>query len=188
MKVLHQGLLAAATLVFGIGSVSAKVYNALPDESVISYHMVHKMHEFTGVSKKFRCAVDLPPDTLQARIYVKAGIVEFNSGNSSRDGNMLEVTEAAKYPFVEFASDSVRKGGVDADGRQLWRVFGRLAFHGVKKPVNFLVRPEIGGGKVRVRGEFDVSLTEFKIERPSLLLIPVDDALKIRIDVTANGP
>ena len=146
------------------------------------------MHEFTGVSKKFRCAVDLPEDTLKARIYVKAGIVEFNSGNSSRDGNMLEVTEAAKYPYVEFASDSVRKGGMDDKGQQLWRVFGRLSFHGVKKPVNFLVRPLIGGGKVRIEGIFDISLTEFKIERPSLLMIPVDDALQIRISVVANGP
>jgi polyisoprenoid-binding protein YceI len=188
MKTHYIGLLLLAALVFTGARAEAKVYSALPGESTLSYHMVHKMHEFTGVSKKFRCAVDLPEDTLKARIYVKAAVVEFNSGNSSRDGNMLEVTEAAKYPFVEFASDSVRKAGQNENGEQLWRVFGRLSFHGVKRPVSFLVRPEIGGGTVRVRGEFDISLTDFKIERPSLLMIPVDDALKIRIDVVANGP
>jgi polyisoprenoid-binding protein YceI len=181
------GILAFVSLLCG-APVQAKVYSALPGESVLSYHMVHKMHEFSGVSKKFRCAVDLPEDTLKARIYVKAAVVEFNSGNSSRDGNMLEVTEASKFPFVEFLSDSVRKGCMDENGRQQWRVFGRLSFHGVKKPVSFLVRPEIGGGKVRVRGAFDISLTDFKIERPSLLMIPVDDALQIRIDVVANEP
>jgi hypothetical protein len=32
--------------------------------------------------------------------------------------------------------------------------------------------------KIEVRGSFVLSLTDFKIERPSLLMIPVEDALR----------
>jgi polyisoprenoid-binding protein YceI len=184
---LRCGLTLSVLCILTTARGEAKVYAALPNESSISYHLTHKMHAFTGVSKKFRCVVDLGEDSLKSRIYVKAAVVEFNSGNSSRDANMLEATEASKFPFVEFASDSVRREDNGKDGRQ-WRVYGRLAFHGVRRAVAFTVKPETNGGKVRVTGSFDISLTEFKIERPSLLMIPVDDALKITLDVVANVP
>jgi polyisoprenoid-binding protein YceI len=179
-----KSLLLPACL-FGLMAVPApaKVHTALKEESTLSYTLIHKMHEITGVSKNFKCLVDLGSDTSKARIYVKAPVAEFNSGNSSRDANMLEVLEATKYPHVEFLSDSVRREG--REGRD-WRVFGRLTFHGVKRPVNFTVAPQISGNKVRIRGGFKVSLTEFKIERPKLLLIPVEDDLEIAIDVVAK--
>jgi polyisoprenoid-binding protein YceI len=174
-------LLAAGLFCLGAGvPAQAKVYTALKDESTLSYHLIHKMHEITGVSKNFKCLVDLGADTSKARIYVKGAVAEFNSGNSSRDANMLEVLEATKYPYVEFLSDSVRREGAE------WRVFGRLTFHGVKRPVHFKVSPRIFGNKVRVQGAFKVSLTEFKIERPKLLMIPVEDDLEIEIDVAAK--
>jgi polyisoprenoid-binding protein YceI len=160
----------------------AKVYSAIPGESSIAYHMVHKMHEFTGVSKTFKCVVDLATDSSKSRVYVKAAVADFNSGNSSRDGNMVEVAEAGKFPYVEFMSDSVRREGAE------WRVFGKLAFHGEKKPVQFKVKPENEDGKVRIKGAFKISLTAFKIERPSLMMIPVDDDLAIWIDVVSNVP
>lgn len=174
-------LFAAGLACLGAGvPAQAKVHAALKDESTLSYTLTHKMHEITGVSRKFKCLVDLGADTLKTRIYVKGAVAGFNSGNSSRDANMLEALEATKYPHVEFLSDSVRREGRD------WRVFGRLTFHGVKRPLNFKVSPQISGNRVRVQGGFKVSLTEFRIERPRLLMIPVEDDLEIRMDVVAN--
>ena len=74
-----------------LGNAQAKVYTALKGESSISYHVIHKMHEVTGTSKDFKCVVDLAADSTKSRIYVKSALTEFNSGNSSRDANMLEV-------------------------------------------------------------------------------------------------
>ena len=158
----------------------AKIYSAIPGESAITYKLVHKMHEVTGVSKNFKCVVDLAPDSLKSRIYVKSALSEFNSGNSSRDGNMFTVAEGDKYPNVEFSSDSVRRDNSD------WKIYGKLYFHGVKRPAVFNVRPENSQGSVRIQGEFKVSLTEFNIERPRLLLIPVEDDIDIRLDVVAK--
>ena len=180
---ISAGLLAFACL--AAAPAHARIYTAIKGESTISYHLIHKMHEVTGVSKNFKCVVDLAADSTKSRIFVKSAVTEFNSGNSSRDANMLEVLEATKYPYVEFMSDSVRKEGREGCD---WRVYGRLTFHGVKKPVNFVVKPEVTGNKVRVRGAFNVSLTEFKVERPRLLMIPVDDELQIEIDVVSNNP
>jgi hypothetical protein len=41
-----------------------------------------------------------------------------------------------------------------------------------------MVLPQWKSDKLEVRGGFVLSLTAFKIERPSLLMIPVQDALR----------
>ncbi|MCD6023359.1 MAG: YceI family protein [Fibrobacteria bacterium] len=186
MSTRLREILTSGIFAFGGGLIcagvpaQAKVHAALKDESTLSYTLIHKMHEITGVSKNFKCRVELETDTTKTRIHVKGAVAGFNSGNSTRDANVLEVLEATKYPHVEFLGDSVRREGKD------WRVFGRLTFHGVKRSLNFKVSPQVSGNKVRIQGGFKVSLTEFKIERPRLLLIPVEDDLEIRIDVVAK--
>ena len=95
---------------------------------------------------------------------------------------MLEVTDAFKHPYVEFTSDSVRhedKG---------YRVFGQLLFHGVKHPMDFTVTPAYLKDKVRITGDFTVKLSDYKIERPSLMFVPTDDDLHVHLDVVALGP
>ena len=38
-----------------------------------------------------------------------------------------------------------------------------------------------GPGRLEVQGGFEISLTDFKIERPALLLIPVEDRLTFEL-------
>ena len=90
---------------------------------------------------------------------------------------MTEVVQARKYPRVEFASQSVKPEG---DG---YLVAGNLTFHGVTKPVSFHVTPHFQKDKVEITGSFPVSLTEFKVPRPSLLLVPVHDDVLISFDI-----
>jgi len=160
----------------------AKSYEALRGDSKLTYHLHHPFHEIESVSRDFSCTVDLSDDTTHAKIHVKASVVSFNSGNSSRDSHALEVLDAFKYPAVEFTSDSVRHE------EKSYRVFGRLTFHGVTRPINFAVVPEYGKDKVRIKGGFTLKLGDYKVERPSLMMIRTDEDLKIDIDVVAVGP
>ena len=59
------------------------------------------------------------------------------------------------------------------------QVQGDLTFHGQTKPVAFPATLDAAGSKISVEGNAAVSLTAFGIERPSLLLIPVEDTLHI---------
>jgi polyisoprenoid-binding protein YceI len=56
-------------------------------------------------------------------------------------------------------------------------VAGRLTFHGVTKDVVAGARTQWSETRLSVRGSFDLSLSAFNIERPSLLMIPADDKL-----------
>ena len=160
----------------------AKTYQAIKGESHISYHLHHPMHEIESGSKDFDCTVDLNSDTAHSKIHVKASVISFSSGNSNRDSHMMEVMDAIKYPFVEFTSDSVRH---ETAG---YRVFGRLTFHGVKHNVDFSVAPIYLKDRVEIKGDFTVKLSDYKIDRPSLLFVPTADDLQIHLDVVAMGP
>ena len=61
---------------------------------------------------------------------------------------------------------------------------GELDFHGVKRPVEVPVTVQFGtDGSARVQGKLTVSLEAYQIERPSLLLVKLDDACTIAFDL-----
>jgi polyisoprenoid-binding protein YceI len=61
---------------------------------------------------------------------------------------------------------------------------GELDFHGVKRPVEVPVTVEVDrDGSARVRGKLTVSLEAHRIERPSLLMIKLDDACVVELDL-----
>jgi polyisoprenoid-binding protein YceI len=99
-------------------------------------------------------------------------VTTFDSGNSNRDSHAMEVIDAISYPEVSFVSSSVTETGDSL------KVTGKLTFHGVTRDIVALAAAKWSVDKIEVRGSFVLSLTDFKIERPSLLMIPVEDALR----------
>jgi polyisoprenoid-binding protein YceI len=138
------------------------------------------MHTITGVNRDLDCTVDLSADTVSSMIRVSADVTGFDTGNSSRDSHAMEVVEYRKYPKVVFASTAIKPAG---DG---YDVAGNLTFHGRTKPVAFHVTPRIGAQRIEIAGSFAVKLSDFDVERPRLLLVPVKDDLKISFDLFAK--
>ncbi len=177
-----SSLFLTLTLIVSPRIAFSKTYESIKGESSLAYHLHHPLHEIEGASRDFVCTVDLNSDTTHSKIHVKASVVSFTTGNSNRDSHALEILGAFRYPFVEFTSDSVRhedKG---------YRVFGNLTFHGVTRPLDFVVTPEYLKGKVRIKGNFVVLLSDYKLERPSLLFVSTANDLHIDLDVMAVGP
>lgn len=173
-------VLAAFLACFAPGSAAARVYEAIPGESTLTYRLAHTTHTVRGVSRDFICRVELAPDTFSSKVVVSAAVKSFDSGNDSRDDHALETVRAMRHPRVEFASDSVRSapGG--------YRVYGVLDFAGRRRPIDFLVIPKREPGKVGVTGGFTVKLTDYDVKPPKLLFLKVKDEMEIRFDVSAK--
>jgi polyisoprenoid-binding protein YceI len=159
---------------------AAKEYQAIKGESSLAYVLVHPMHTIKGVNRDLDCTVDLSPDTVSSKIRVSADVLKFDSGNSNRDSHAMEVVQYRKYPKVSFVSTSIKpdKGG--------YQVAGDLTFHGQTHPVAFHVTPKITPERIEITGEFPIKLTEFGVERPRLMLVPVHDDMTIRFDLFAK--
>ena len=120
---------------------------------------------------------------------MRAPVESFDSGNSNRDAHMKEVTEAAKFPQVEFKGlcDSWRARSFPTTVDKTLKA--ELTFHGIKKSLEVPVKLTYESpSRVHAIAQLTVSLDEFKIERPSLMFAKVEDALKLDIDIVLRLP
>ncbi|WP_234735704.1 YceI family protein [Tellurirhabdus bombi] len=144
--------------------------------TTITYAMRHPMHTWEGVSRDVTCAVVYNDET--NRIENVAAVVKvasFDSQNSNRDSHALESTEALKYPNITFSSQDIQPG----DGNTL-TIRGNMTFHNVTRPMTIQATRKEASGKLTIDGNFDFKLTDFKIEKPSLMMVPVEDEVKMR--------
>ena len=63
------------------------------------------------------------------------------------------------------------------------KISGNLNFHGKAKDITFEADYKLTDKEINVSGGFPVSMTEFDVERPSLMLVKTDDILEIKFNV-----
>lgn len=142
--------------------------------SFISYHMVHPLHEWTGTNKAVDGVILFDTKTGQIKkVAIIVKVADFDSENSNRDSHMMEVTEAIKFPSIKFFSSTIQ------EKNNQWEVKGTIQFHGVSKEVIFPVKQDQKQNIKTVEGEFDIFLEDFNIEKPSLMMVEVDNKVKI---------
>jgi polyisoprenoid-binding protein YceI len=161
-------------------TATATDFNVVPAESSLTYHLVHKMHKVDGVSHKVEGKARLAPDG-KAQVMIRVPSESFDSGNVNRDAHMKEAVEAAKYPFIELKAlaDGVTPPTTFPTTQK--KTFkAQLNFHGLQNtfdlPVDVIWE---SASKVKAQTTFAISLDGYKVERPSLMFVKVDDELKI---------
>ena len=150
--------------------------------SSVTYSMVHKLHSWQGVSKDLKVATKWNQQKNEIeQISIVVNVATFNSGLSSRDSHMMEVLDGLTYPRILFSSNSVQ---YTPDGIL---VKGKLQFHGVERMVETKVKLEKINNKWVFSGYLPVLLEDYKVERPGLLFVKVDNLVKINFQVAYNN-
>lgn len=150
-------------------------------QGTLTYAVVHKLHEVRGTSKDVEGrALVLPDGTV--KVQVRAKVASFDSGNSNRDVNMREVTHEAAHPYTEVRG-TLSGVTLPLEGPREAVLHGTVELNGEKRTrdVPVKLKPEDGG--VRATFSFPISLEGFKLERPQLLLVKVDDRAVISGDL-----
>ena len=173
-------LLAPLARADGTASFSVK-----SDESKVTYHIVHKFHKVDGVSKKVEGRVRMLP-TGTAQIAIRVPVESFESGNVNRDEHMKETVDAARFPVVE-----VKAMG---DGILMPTTFpttmnrtmkAQVTFHGITQTLDIPVSIVFSAAnKMVATTSFPISLDAYKVERPSLMFVKIDDAMKLDAALT----
>lgn len=169
-------LLALAALLATPGRLWAQTIQ-LSGSGSVEYRVVHKFHTVTGISKAMvvRGTVDASGLKLMAR----APVASFDSGNGNRDAHMLEALEGEKFPWVKVRA--VLPGfKLPSVGTTKITVQAAVELHGVSvnHPIDITLETK-DGANIVASFTFTESLTAHRIERPSLLFVPVDDIITI---------
>jgi polyisoprenoid-binding protein YceI len=147
--------------------------------STVSYAMSHPAHDWEGVCKDVN-AVIVYDDATKAisQVAVSLKVDAFDSGNANRDSHALEVLEGLKYPKVTFTSSKIK-----SDNNTL-TADGNLTFHGVTKPLTITVTRTDSDKRITLDGKFDILLSQFQVERPSLFGLKTKDEVKLNFRVS----
>jgi polyisoprenoid-binding protein YceI len=173
--------LATLALLAATGA-APKVLTLDPAASAVRFHVSHKLHQVDGISKGAEGKAILEANGA-VRTMVRIPVQSFDSGDANRDSHMLETLQAGQHPYVVFKGVGTLPPAAPGVPVAV-TLRGELDFHGVKRPVEVPVTVQFGtDGSARVQGKLTVSLEAYQIERPSLLLVKLDDACTIAFDL-----
>jgi polyisoprenoid-binding protein YceI len=163
-------------LVVSYSSAQTKWIESIKNETSVTYLLSHPLHHIESTSNDIDCRIEIDPAKKEIRsATAQIDVTTFNSGNSNRDSHAMEVIDAITFPDVNFSSTSIIK---NADSL---KAMGNLTFHGITKDIIIIAATKWSKDRLEVKGSFDISLTDFKVERPSLLMIKSDDILKFSL-------
>jgi hypothetical protein len=148
------------------------------EQSTLSYHMSHPLHEVDGVSHAAKGKGICSDGWCDFLIAVP--VKSFDSGDTNRDLHMLEVTRGAEYPMVivrtRFPEPEATASTVYADLD--------VQFAGLKAHYTHIAFQRSGqDNQIRITGVIPATCSDFKIDRPTFLAVPIKNEIPVRVDM-----
>jgi YceI-like domain len=149
------------------------------EQSTLTYHVSHPLHEVDGVSHAAQGSGVCHAG--QCDFSITAPVNSFDSGNGRRDRKMLDVTRAAQFPTItvrtHLPEDALGSATIQADieidfaGQNA--KYAQVAFQLVTQDA-----------ETHITGTIPATLSDFKLDPPTLLGIALRNAMPVRVDMT----
>jgi len=149
------------------------------EQSTLTYHVSHPLHQSEGISHAARgkgvCHAG------QCEFLIAVPVKSFDSGDSNRDLHMLQVTRGAEFPMVTVRTRLPQAASASATVHADLEIqfAGQAAYY---KEVSFQLVTQ--GSKTKISGTIPATLSDFKIDPPSLLTLPVKNEIPVRVEMT----
>jgi len=149
------------------------------EQSTLTYHVSHPLHQTDGVSHAARgkgvCHAG------QCDLLIAVPVKSFDSGDSNRDLHMVQVTRGAQFPIVSVRTQlpEAASGSATIHADLEIQFAGQTARY---KQVPFQLVTQ--GNQIRISGTIPATLSDFKIDPPSLLAVSVKNEIPVRVDMT----
>ena len=151
----------------------------LLSQSTLTYHVSHPLHQTEGVSHAARGKAVCHSG--QCDFLIAVPVKSFDSGDSNRDLHMLQVTRGGEFPMVvvrtSLPEDASASATIHADLEVQFA--GQTARY---KQVLFELTKQ--GNDVKISGTIPATLSDFKIDPPSLFTIAVKNEIPVRVEMT----
>ena len=169
---------AAHCLLLALPGFAAADSQWILEESTLTYHVSHPLKQTEGVSHMAKgkgvCHAG------ECDFLIAVPVKSFDSGDSNRDLHMLQVTRGGQYPLItvrtRLPEDAASSATIHADLEVQFA--GQTAQY---KQIAF--QREIQGGETKITGTIPLTLTDFKIDPPTLLAMPVKNEVPIRVEM-----
>ena len=149
------------------------------DESTLTYHVSHPLHQFDGVSHAAK-GKGICHDG-ECNFLIAVPVQSFDSGDSNRDLHMLQVTRGAEFPYVTVRTRLPESAATSTTiTLDLEVQFAGQTFKYKQVPFERSAQ----GGETRITGTIPAKLTDFKIDPPTLLTMPIKNEIPVHVDLS----
>jgi len=149
------------------------------EQSTVTYHVSHLLHQLDGVSHAARgkgvCHAN------QCLFLIAVPVRSFDSGDSNRDLHMLQVARGAQFPMVTVRTQ------LSEDASAAATIYADLEVQFAGQTAEYRHIPlELAtqGAETRISGTIPATLSDFKIDPPSLLTVAVKNEIPVRVEMT----
>jgi hypothetical protein len=148
------------------------------EECTLTYHVSHPLHQTDGVSHAAR-GKGVCHDG-QCDFLIAVPVKSFDSGDSNRDLHMLQVTRGAQFPVVtvrtRLPESAAASATIHAD---LEIQFAGQTADYKQVPLQLTTR----GTESNISGTIPATLSDFKIDPPTLLTLPIKNEIPVRVEM-----
>ena len=149
------------------------------EKSFINYTGKHFLHKWSAENKNISGLIEIDSESI-SNIGIVAKVKDFKSGNSSLDSNSYRVLDALRIPNIVFRSSEI------VDSLDVIKISGTISFHGIEKDLNVLLDKSTENNTISLAGKFIINLSDFNIERPSLMLQKINNEIEVQINLIFN--
>ena len=145
-------------------------------KSFIKYEASHFLHDWAGSNENVK-GVLLENDGVFQKIALAMYLRDFDSKNSNRDNNALEILEVLKFPKIEFYSDQIQKNNDKVN------FSGSMIFHGIELEKKIIAQVTSKKNNFLLEGNFKLTLSDFEVPLPSFMLRKMEDEILIKYEL-----
>ncbi|MBV9482531.1 MAG: YceI family protein [Acidobacteria bacterium] len=148
------------------------------EQSTLAYRVSHPLHQTDGVSHAARGKGICHEN--ECNFLIAAPVKSFASGDSNRDLHMIQATRGAQFPLVTVRT-RIPESSLNSPALLL-----DLEVEFAGQTVDYSqvrFQQVIEGAHHRISGTVPAKVSDFKIERPTLLTVPIKDEMPVRVEM-----
>jgi hypothetical protein len=170
--------LLLALLLVTIPRLAAADSQWILEESTLKYHVSHPLKQTEGVSHAAKgkgvCHAG------QCDFLIAVPVKSFDSGDSNRDLHMLQVVRGGQFPLItvrthlpeEASSMATILADLEVQFAGQTMQYKQISLQHVTK-----------GNDTLIMGTIPLTLSDFKIDPPTLLALPVKNDIPVRVEM-----
>ena len=147
-------------------------------ESTLAYHVTHPLKQTEGTSHAAKgkgiCHAG------ECDFLIAVPVKSFDSGDSNRDLHMLQVVRGGEFPLITVRTH------LPESAQSLSTIPADLEIQFAGQTVQYKQVPfqkSTQGGDTVITGTIPLTLSDFKIEPPTLLTMPVKNDIPVRVEM-----
>lgn len=180
LRSLPAALLVCALACYMLAPAAARADSQwVMDQSTLTYTVTHPMHTVEGVSHAARGKGNCSGS--QCVFLIAVPVKTFDTGDSNRDLHMIETVRGAEFPMIV-----VHAQFPEAETHQQWihanldvQFSGQTAHY-----TNVPFERTQKGKEVVVTGTLPLTCSDFKIQRPSFLTVPIKNEIPVHVEMS----